>query len=97
MVLIIVLLLKYFFFTFTLSTSPRSPLRPVTVRLFQGAYIYECRGLSCYLPDESKGLDPYAWELQVGRAKGFIVVKGDDIKLPTPEKQTKQFFLIHLF
>ena len=43
------------------------------------------------MPELSKGLVPYVCELHVGRAKGFIVVKGDDTKLPTPEKQKMQF------
>jgi hypothetical protein len=55
--------------------------------------MYKCRASSCYLPDVSKGLVPYAWELHVGRAKGFIVVKGEDIKLPTPEKQKHNLFI----
>jgi hypothetical protein len=32
----------------------------------------------------------------VGRAKGFIVAKGDDTKLPTPEKETKECIYIKL-
>ena len=64
---------------------------PVTVRLLQDIYIYEYSASSCYLPELSKGLVPYVCELHVGRAKGFIVVKGDDTKLPTPEKQKMQF------
>lgn len=99
MMLVIVLVLKI---AFCLHIEPPPPLpqaHTFTVKLFQDIYIYERRASSCYLPDVSRGLVPYAWELHVGRAKGFIVVKGEDIKLPTPEKKQKlQFiFLIHSF
>jgi hypothetical protein len=46
------------------------------------------------LPELSKGLVPYVCELHVGRAKGFIVVKGDDTKVPTPEKKKCSLFFI---
>jgi hypothetical protein len=97
MMLIIVLLLKIAFCFHIEHPQPPPHPRKVTVKLFQDIYIYERRISSCYLPEVSRGLVPYAWELHVGRAKGFIVVKGEDIKLPTPEKQTIHFFLIHSF
>jgi hypothetical protein len=92
MMLIIVLLLKNAFcIHIEHPPHPHPHPRTVTVKLFKDIYNYERRASSCYLPDVSRGLVPYAWELHVGRAKGFIVVKGEDIKLPTPEKQTIQF------
>jgi hypothetical protein len=86
MMLIIIFLLK-------ISFCVHVEYPQITVKLFQDIQIYKYSASSCYLPDVSKGLVPYVWELHVGRAKGFIVAKGDDTKLPTPEKQTIQFII----
>lgn len=83
MMLMIVFLLRNISFTHTDII--------LIVKLLQYIYICEHSASSCYLPELSKGLDPYDWELHVGRAKGFIVAKGDDTKLPTPESQTKEY------